>query len=384
MLRIAIRMIMGDRLKYLGLLVGLSFAAMLITQQASIFMGYTQRMWAPIEDQPHVDIWVMDPQVRSTQDSKHMQGTILQRVRGIEGVEWAVPMYRGSLNAQLANGTQELSTIIGIDDSTLLGGPTTMIDGTILDLRQADAVIVEKRAADGDLLWKNPDGTTRPLGVGDLISINDRSARVVGVCETNYPFYWQPVIYTTFSRALLYAPQERKLMTYVLVGAKEGVDHEVLARRISAGTDMKARTSRDFAQMTMNYTLTKTGILVNFGITVGLGFVIGLLVCGQTFFNFIVDNTRLFGALKALGLSDARLLQMIAVQVLVVGAIGFGIGAGLAAIAGSLLPLVGVGFYMPWQLLVGAGVGVLGICLVSAFLSAIRVLRLEPGVVFKA
>jgi putative ABC transport system permease protein len=136
--------------------------------------------------------------------------------------------------------------------------------------------------------------------------------------------------------------------------------------------------------MTMKYTLDKTGILVNFGITVGLGFVIGLLVCGQTFFNFIVDNTRLFGALKALGLSDGRLLQMIAVQVLVVGAIGFGLGAGLAAIAGMLLPYVGVGFYMPWQLLVGAGVGVLGICLVSAFLSAIRIVRLEPAVVFKA
>jgi putative ABC transport system permease protein len=183
---------------------------------------------------------------------------------------------------------------------------------------------------------------------------------------------------------MLYAPQERKLMTYVLVDAKEGVDHQVLADRISTATGMKARTSWDFARMTMKYTLDKTGILVNFGITVGLGFVIGLLVCGQTFFNFIVDNTRLFGALKALGLSDGRLLQMIAVQVLVVGAIGFGLGAGLAAIAGMLLPYVGVGFYMPWQLLVGAGVGVLGICLVSAFLSAIRIVRLEPAVVFKA
>ena len=384
MLRIAISMIMGDRLKYLGLLVGLSFAAMLITQQASIFMGYTQRMWAPIEDQPNVDIWVMDPQVRSTQDAKHMQDTILQRVRGVEGVEWAVPMYRGSLNAQLSNGTQELSTLIGIDDSTLLGGPHKMIEGSIFDLRQADAVIVEKRAAEGDLRFNLPDGTTRPLAAGDSISINDRSARVVGICENNYPFYWQPVIYTTFSRAMLYAPQERKLMTYVLVDAKEGVDHQVLADRISTATGMKARTSWDFARMTMKYTLDKTGILVNFGITVGLGFVIGLLVCGQTFFNFIVDNTRLVGALKALGLSDGRLLQMIAVQVLVVGAIGFGLGAGLAAIAGMLLPYVGVGFYMPWQLLVGAGVGVLGICLVSAFLSAIRIVRLEPAVVFKA
>jgi putative ABC transport system permease protein len=384
MMRVAIAMIMGDRIKYLGLLVGLSFAAMLITQQASIFMGYTQRMWAPIEDTPHADVWVMDPQVRSTQDTKHMQETVLQRVRGVEGVAWAVPMYRGHLNAQLSSGTVELATVVGIDDSTLMGGPQKMTEGSLLDLRQADGVIVEKRAAEGDLQMTLPDGGTRPLRVGDTLSVNDRFARVVGICENNYPFYWEPVIYTTYSRALLWAPPERKQLTFVLVGSDKSVSVETLAQRITATTGMKARTSWNFAKLTMDYTLTKTGILVNFGITVALGFVIGLLVCGQTFFNYVVDNTRIFGALKALGLSNGRLLGMIATQVLVVGSIGFGIGAGLAAGAGSLLPMVGVGFYMPWQLLVGSAVGVLGICIVAAFLSAIRVLRLEPAVVFKA
>jgi ABC-type antimicrobial peptide transport system permease subunit len=39
---------------------------------------------------------------------------------------------------------------------------------------------------------------------------------------------------------------------------------------------------------------------------------------------------------------------------------------------------------MPWQLLVGSGVGMLLICLASAGISAINVLRLEPAVVFKS
>jgi putative ABC transport system permease protein len=60
MIRLAIKMIVNDRLKYLGLLIGLAFAATLITQQASIFMGYTQRMWAFFGDMPHTDVWVMD------------------------------------------------------------------------------------------------------------------------------------------------------------------------------------------------------------------------------------------------------------------------------------------------------------------------------------
>jgi putative ABC transport system permease protein len=78
------------------------------------------------------------------------------------------------------------------------------------------------------------------------------------------------------------------------------------------------------------------------------------------------------------------LLGMIFVQVLVVGLLGFGIGAGMAAVTGSLLKPAGVGFFMPWQLLAGACVSMLLICLVGGALSAIRVMRLEPAIVFKA
>lgn len=384
MIRLAIKMIMGDRLKYLGLLIGLAFAATLITQQASIFMGYTRRTWAFIDDTPHADIWVMDEQVRFTEDSKPLQDVVLYRTRGVPGVDWAMPMYRAQLPVRLADGSLEMTNIIGVDDATLLGGPVRMLDGSLEDLRQADSVIVERRAAEGDLKITQADGTTRPLRVGDTLSINDNAARVVGICDTRDPFYWQPSLYTTYSRALQFAPQQRKLMSYVLVGAKPGEDVNALATRISDFTGEKARTARDFASLTMWYTLINTGILVNFGITVALGFVIGLLVCGQTFFNYVVDNARYFGALKALGVTNAKLLAMIFTQVLVVGGLGFGLGAGCAAITGILLKPVGVGFFMPWQLLVGSGVGMLLICLASAGISAINILRLEPGIVFKS
>lgn len=384
MIRLAIKMIMGDRLKYLGLLIGLAFAATLITQQASIFMGYTRRTWAFIEDTPHVHVWVMDDQVRFTEDSKPLQDVVLQRTRSVPGVDWAMPMYRAQLPVRLSEGTLEMTNVIGVDDATLLGGPVRMISGSLEDLRQSESVIVERRAAEGDLRIKHPDGTSRPLQVGDTLSINDNAARVVGICETRDPFYWQPSLYTTYSRALQFAPPQRKLMTYVLVGAKPGEDVNALAQRISEYTGEKARTASDFASLTMWYTLINTGILVNFGITVALGFVIGLLVCGQTFFNYVVDNARYFGALKALGVTNTRLLMMIFAQVIVVGGLGFGLGAGCAALTGILLKPAGVGFFMPWQLLVGSGVGMLLICLASAGISAINVLRLEPAVVFKS
>ena len=41
------------------------------------------------------DIWLMDPKVQFIDDIKPLQDTELYRVRRIEGVEWAVPLYVG-------------------------------------------------------------------------------------------------------------------------------------------------------------------------------------------------------------------------------------------------------------------------------------------------
>jgi hypothetical protein len=40
---VALKMLIGDRAKYLGILMGLTFASLLITQQLSIFVGLMGR-----------------------------------------------------------------------------------------------------------------------------------------------------------------------------------------------------------------------------------------------------------------------------------------------------------------------------------------------------
>src|SRR5262249_44381692 len=102
--RIAIQMLVGDRAKYIGILIGLTFPPLLITQQASIFWGLMTRTYGAITDMGQPDIWVMDPKVQFIDDVKPMQSTELYRVRGVEGVQWATPLYKGLLKARLSNG----------------------------------------------------------------------------------------------------------------------------------------------------------------------------------------------------------------------------------------------------------------------------------------
>ena len=135
MYAIAIKMLMGDRLKYFGLLAGMSFAAMMIAQQASIFVGLISQTGTFIRGLPYVDLWVMDEQVRFSEDQQPIPDTALPRIRSIEGVEWAVPMFKGWLPARLPDGTKLNAIVVGIDDATLVGGPLEMKAGRLDDLR---------------------------------------------------------------------------------------------------------------------------------------------------------------------------------------------------------------------------------------------------------
>ena len=88
---IALKMLMGDRGKYLGIVMGLTFASLIMTQQPAIFVGLMMRSYSFITDVGLPDIWVMDPKVQFVDDVKPLQDMKLFRVRGIEGVDWAMP-----------------------------------------------------------------------------------------------------------------------------------------------------------------------------------------------------------------------------------------------------------------------------------------------------
>ncbi len=381
---VALKMLLGDRGKYFGILLGLTFASFLITQQMSIFCGLMTRTYGFITDSGLADVWVMDSKVQFVDDIKPLQDTQLLRVRGIEGVDWAVPVYKGLLKARLETGAFQTCNVIGLDDATLIGGPATMIDGKLEDLRRADGIIVDSVGAATRLARKGPDGKPAPLKPGDVLELNDHRAVVVGICRVSRTFQSQPVVYTTFSRATRFAPRERKLLSFIQVKAKPGVDPKALCARIRGQTGLAAHTKADFEDVTIWYFMKYTGIPVNFGIAVLLGFFVGTAIAGQTFYNFTLENLRHFAALKAMGATHLTLLRMVLLQAVLVGGIGYGLGIGAAAGFGRWVGNnTELAFRMPWQVLVATGSAVFVICSLAAFLSLWKVVRLEPGIVFK-
>lgn len=386
MIRIALRMLVGDRLKYIGLVAGLAFATLLITQQGSIFAGFTRRSGSWIRDTSQADLWIMDPQVEFTEDRKAMLDSALLKVRGVEGVQWAVPLYKSYVQARLQDGTRVVVRMIGLDDATLTGGPPLMEQGTLDLLKQDRAILVDARDTSDGLKLKLGTDTEGPrdLRVGDRVDLNEHETVVVGTFRRTREFFWDPVVYTTYSRALRMAPPERRSLSYVLAKVKPGLDPKVVAARIEEATRLRAQTGEEYEARSMDFILAKTGILPNFGMTIILGFVIGVLVSGQMLYNFILENQRAFAAMKAMGASNMLLLRMVCAQVLFAAFIGFGLGVGVTAAVGQLLHDSKLAFHMGWKVPVFGGIAIVVCCLLAAFISIQRVLRLEPAVVFKS
>ena len=379
MLLYALKMLIGDRMKYLGLVVALSFASFIISQQGAIFVGIMKRTFSYITDTSQPDIWVMDPTVQYIDDLKGMKETVLYRIRSIEGIDWAVPLYKWTIQARLQSGTFQTCIFIGIDDATLIGGPPAMVEGTLHDLRFPDAIIVNQIGAKDKL-----SSDDVPLQVGDVMELNDHRAYVAGICDTSRTFQSQPVIYTTYNNATLIAPLVRDVLTFVLVKAKKGVDPEKLCQKIRSLTGYAAYTRWGFQKLTMFYYAKYTGIVVNFGVAILLGFVIGVAIAGQTFFNFIIDNIRYFGIFKAMGANNSLLIKMVLLQAAMVSAIGWGIGIGAAAFFGWIMRHTELSFSLPWWLYLSSGLCLLFMCFIAAMFSIIKVVRIDPAIVFKS
>jgi putative ABC transport system permease protein len=390
MLRLALKMLFGDTGKYLMLVAGLVFATFLISQQAAVFCGLMNWTTATLKNVP-APIWVVDEKVEQVNETNPLLDTDVARVRSVDSVAWAAPIYSGIHRVRLANGSFKIIQLIGIDSTTLAGAPAHLLEGRLLDLRLPHAVIIDdlgvKRLADR----RGADGKPVPVKLGDQFEINDQEARVVGIADAMSSFTGGPYVWTTYERALQFAPPQRKMLSAVIAAPRPGISEAQCAADIEARTGLKAylnsgfgQSDRDFNTSTIWWYVKNTGIPFSFGITVLVGLLVGIAISSQTFYTFVLEHMRHLGALKAMGASNGTLCRMLLVQAFTVGLIGFGIGLfftslfARAALANEQPP-----FYMPTLIPVSVLGVILFICAFSALLGIWRVSRLEPAMVFR-
>jgi putative ABC transport system permease protein len=373
-LTLAFKLLVNDRTKYAALLVGITFAVFLMIEMTSLFAGILTRSSATVIN-IGASIWVMDPAIQTVANSIPLPDYVLDEVRSIPGVKYAVPLYSGVALLKLHNGTYQAANVVGLDDSSLFGRPE-LLSGNIEDIYGENGFIAVKDSEFYKLL--NPT-------IGTEFELNDHRGVIVGVAHVaSSGLFGVPTLYTTYSRALQYIPNTRFTITYLLVEPKTLADVPLIKQQVAAAGYL-ALTKDEFVQKISNFYKYQTGIGTNMLIMTVISFIIGLSISGQTFYTFVIENIEKFGALKAIGAKGRELIFMILFQATFVSLTGYGTGVGLCALIIWLARL-----YLPdyaaivtFTNLGLAFVMVVVIAAISSYVGVRKVLTIEPFDIFR-
>lgn len=373
-LRLAYKLLVNDKAKFTALLIGITFAVFLMVVMTSLFAGVLNRASATVSN-IGADIWVMDPSVQTVANTIGMPNYVLDAIRSIPGVKYAVPLFSGGALVKLESGAYQAVNVIGLDDTSLFGRPQ-MSQGRIENIFAENSFIVVHDSEFSK--FGNPH-------IGTTFELNDNRGVVVGVANVSTSsLFGVPTLYTTYYRAIQYIPNPRFTISYVLVEPKSTKDIAEIQRQVQS-LGYLALTRRQFEDRISAFYKYQTGLGMNILIMTIISFVVGLSISGQTFYTFILENLDKFGALKAIGTKSHELVIMILFQATFTALTGYGLGIGLCAGVTKLakMRLPDYASRITYFNLGVALVMVIIIVAVSSYVGVRKVLHIEPFDIFR-
>lgn len=373
-LRLAYKLLVNDKAKFIALLVGILFAVFLMVQMTSLFAGILDKSSSTVIN-IGARVWVMDPAVNTVANSIGMPDYVLDAARSIPGVKYAVPLFSGGALVKLRSGTFQPVTVIGLDDASLYGRPE-LLNGKIEDIF----------AENGFLIVKDAEYTKLESPViGTEFELNDNAGKIVGIAKVaSSGLFGVPTLYTTYNRAIQYIPSPRFTISYILIEPKSEGDIPRIQESIRK-LGYLALTKEQFVEKISDYYKYQTGLGTNILLMTVISFIVGLSISGQTFYTFILENLEKFGALKAIGAKGSELVYMILFQATFTALAGYGLGVGLCVLLITLakLRLPDYASVITYGNLGIAFVMVLIIAAVSSYIGVRKVLRIEPFDIFR-
>ena len=373
-LRIGFKLLVNDKAKFSALLIGITFAVFLMMQMTAMFAGILNRAYSTSTN-IGAPMWIMDPAVYTATSPITLPDYLLDSVRSMDGVDYAVPIYIGGAQVRLASGTYQGVTVIGLDDTSLFGRPE-LEQGRLEDIYADNSFLVVHDAEFSKL--NNPK-------IGTTFELNDHRGVIVGIARVaSNGLNGVPTLYTTYSRAIEYIPTTRFTISYVLLQAKNPAAIPAIKAQV-ARLGYIALTREEFNARIADYYTYQTGIGTNILLMTIISFLVGLSISGQTFYSFILENLEKFGALKAIGAKGRELVYMILFMATFTALIGFGLGVGLVTLMISItrarLPNYAA-IITFWNLGLAFAMVVI-IAGISSYFGIRRVLKIEPFDIFR-
>jgi putative ABC transport system permease protein len=362
---LALKTLVADRGKLLAALVGVVFSVVLVNVQGGLFFGLIQKA-SLLVDQGDADIWVGHKKMNNVDFPQDVPRRLVERIRSIDGVKRAEPYLVGHSVMTLPDGGFEYVLVVGCEPATLLGGATPMFGRDADEIRRADGVFVDVHDA-------------------EIREIGRCRARVVGFTQGILGFLVTPYVFTTIDRAADYLGRGSNEASYFLVQLGPGANPAEVCRLIRARLpDMEAYTRGEYAAISVDYWMKRTGLGISFGAATALGLIVGLIIVGQTLYASVLDRLVDFGALKAIGAQERQVRTVILQQALSLAVVGSAIGLVCVLLVQQVLSTPRAPISIPWYVSVGSCLVVTAVCLVSALLPYWRVRAIDPAMVLQS
>jgi len=368
----AFKMLFHDRASALGSIAGVVAIVFLVGQQLAIFFGLIG-FTSNLVDACGADIWILSKNSDNVNSSQSLPMAYRDRVAGVQGVGWVEPLVTGGGLFKTRDGNTQAVQVVGVRLPQMAGGPNRYAEGSAEALIDGEGITVDRL----DLpLYGNPVR-------GDVFEINGKRVRIAAITKGQQGFAGS-LVFTGIENAKALTGLRDDRCTSLLVKAKDGVDVPDLVRLLKHVLPRtEVFTAQSLSISTRLYYLKNTGIGTSFGFTTLIGALVGLVIIALTMYTNVLNKSRDYAMLRALGARRRDILWIVFLQSFYVAVIGILIGFTLLAgfLAGThdtALPS-----YLPWTVPPVHALGTLVLCLLGSVLAMRRAVKIEPASTFR-
>ena len=321
MLRLAVRNLTQDKARLLVSVGGVGLALTLVLFFAAVFAGAQGRMTVYI-DNAGADVWVSQAGVRTMHMSEStLPSSVEDEVKAVPGVEEAVPvLYTEGM--VLAKGKEYIVYVLAVPPGAPFGGAWHTVKGA-------------SEPRPGEIILDHAIAAQAGLGVGDLVTVLGREMRVVGLMSgtSSVASSVSFVSFEDFARAR----GSGAVISFVLVRTTVGEIATDVAERISQEVDnVTVQTRQQFAAQERQLVKDMMADIIN--IMNMAGYLTGLAVVALTIYIATTARRREYGVLKAMGVRNSKLYQIVVWQALLCVALGLALGLAITLLLSAVIP----------------------------------------------
>jgi len=370
--KLAYRNLFHDRLSFFVTIVGIVFSVVLVAVQSGIYLGSVKKIAAIIDAAP-ADLWIVPLGTKSYDDPSFLSGRERYMALSAPGVQDSEDMVVSFARWRKPEGGTNTVLLIGTAGDSPKALPWNIVEGSRQALEAPDSVAIDQSYF-ADL------GVSH---IGDQGEMNGVSVRLAAITKRIRSFTTLPFVFTSIEEARRLSGAEQNQASYQRVTLMPNADLETvraeLERRLP---DTDILTQDEFRKRSQHYWLFQTGAGAALIAGALLGLIVGIVIVAQTLYSSTKDHINEFATLRALGAGAGYIVKVILMQAVLSGLIGYVLGMALSMLAIKAAQDTKLTILMTPQLAGGLFAVTIGMCIFAAISAIIKVVRIDPAVVF--